>query len=247
MVSLKDVVSGAATKSPRVLAYGPPGVGKTTFGASAPKPIFIQTEDGADIVGADRLPRPETYSDVEAQLEMIIKEDHDYSTLVIDSLDWLEPLVYRHVCETHKWKHIEDPGYGKGYQIAGDVWRRFVSGVNAVRDQKNMIIIILAHSQVKRFEDPDSEPYDRYEIKTHKNASAVMMEHCDLIGFCTYQTTVKETDTGFGRKRTRAMSTGERVIKTQAAPAFIAKSRYPIPAELPLDWNALEAAIFSKE
>ena len=61
MVSLSDIVDTQNIKPPRVLAYGPPGVGKTTFAASAPSPIFIQTEDGADVVGAARFPQPESY------------------------------------------------------------------------------------------------------------------------------------------------------------------------------------------
>ena len=247
MVSLSDVVDTPSLKPPRVLAYGPPGVGKTTFAASAPKPIFIQTENGADVVGAARLPIPENYLQVEEQIGLLVNETHDYQTLVIDSLDWLEPLVWARVCEQHKLKSIEDAGYGKGYVMALDIWRRFIAGINAIRDQKNMAVVILGHSQIRKFEDPDADPFDRYEIKIHKRAADLIMEHCDLIGFCTYKTSTKQVDAGFGRKVNRAVGTGERVIKTEPRPAFIAKSRYPIPAELPLDWNNLIAAIYNKE
>ena len=247
MVSLSDIVDTQNIKPPRVLAYGPPGVGKTTFAASAPSPIFIQTEDGADVVGAARFPQPESYQAVEEQLGLLVNEKHDYQTLVIDSLDWLEPLVWAQLCEQHKFKSIEDPGYGKGYVMALDLWRRFISGINAVREKANMAVVVIAHSQIRRFEDPDADPFDRYEIKVHKRAADLIMEHCDLIGFCTYKTSTKQVDTGFGRKVSRAIGTGERVIKTSARPAFIAKSRYPIPDELPLVWGDVVAAIFNKE
>ena len=248
MVSLSDICSTTSIKAPRVLAHGMPGVGKTTFAASAPNPIFIQTEDGADIVGASRFPQPESYQDVEDQIGLLVTEKHDYNTLVIDSLDWLEPLVWARVCEQHKWKSIEDAGYGKGYVMALDIWRRFISGINAARDKANMAVVIIAHSQIKRFEDPETDPYDRHEIKTHRKAADLIMEHCDLIGFCTYKTLTKQVDAGFGRKISRAVGTGERVFKTAASdPSFIAKSRYPIPDVLPLAWDSVIAAIFEKE
>ena len=42
----------ARAKPPRILVYGTEGIGKSTFGSQAPKPIFVQTEDG---LGRDRL------------------------------------------------------------------------------------------------------------------------------------------------------------------------------------------------
>ena len=88
--------------------------------------------------------------------------------------------------------------------------------------------------------------YDRFELKLHKKSADLVSEHSDIIGYCDYRTMMKETDAGFGRTRTRAVGTGERVLRTGAQPAFIAKSRYPIPAELPLEWSALMAAITPK-
>ena len=77
MSSLKDIISGQSFSPPVVLLYGPPGVGKTTFAGNAPAPIFIQTEDGANVVGADRFPLAESYDAIEAQLGTLVKEDHD--------------------------------------------------------------------------------------------------------------------------------------------------------------------------
>lgn len=115
--------------------------------------------------------------------------------------------------------------------------------MNALRKKRGMGVIMIAHSQIKRFEDPTSEGYDRYEIKLHRKAADLCMEHCDLIAFATYKTATKQVEGRFGSKSTRAVGTGERVLRTQERPSFIAKSRYPIPDELPLDWNALLTAI----
>ena len=242
-MKLSDVVTGATMAAPRVLLYGPAGVGKTTFGASAPKPIFLQTEDGADVVGAARFPVAKTYQDIEQAIGTLANETHDYATVVVDSLDWLETLIWKRICEVHKIESIESLGFGKGYVHAVDVWRSFLDGLNHLRNNKGMAVIMLAHSHIKRFEDPSSEAYDRYEIKLHRKAGDVCMEAADLIGFATYRTSTKKIDSGFGRKVTRAVGTGERVLRTAERPAFVAKSRYSIPDELPLSWDALISEI----
>ncbi|MDR0869400.1 MAG: ATP-binding protein [Planctomycetaceae bacterium] len=48
MSLLQTIQTGKAQAPPRLLIYGTEGIGKSTFGASAPKPIFIPTEDGLD-------------------------------------------------------------------------------------------------------------------------------------------------------------------------------------------------------
>ena len=244
---LSSIITGTASSPPRCLIYGPAGVGKTTFGASAPNPIFIQPEDGADVVGAARFPLAEAYEDVESALGELIQVDHKYNTVVVDSLDWLEQLIWRRVCQAHKISSIEDLGYGKGYVHAIDIWRSFLDGLNHLRKRKNMAVIMLAHSHIKRFEDPAAEAYDRYEIKLHRKAADVCMEAADLIGFATYRTSTKQIDSGFGRKVTRAIGTGQRVLRTSERPAYVAKSRYQIPDELDLDWSSLTNEIFKKE
>jgi hypothetical protein len=247
MTSLSSIVTGSTMSAPRVLLYGPAGVGKTTFGASAPAPIFIQTEDGADVVGADRFPVAESYQDVENAIGTLAKEAHDYATVVVDSLDWLETLIWQRVCQVHKLTSIQDLGYGKGYVHAVDIWRSFLDGLNHLRKNKGMAVIMLAHSHIKRFEDPAGEAYDRYEIKLHRKASDVCMESADLIGFATYRVSTKEVDGGFRRKKSVAVGTGERVLRTAERPAFVAKSRYTIPDELPLSWDALVNSITTKK
>lgn len=238
MASLKEVISGQSLGPPRILVYGPAGVGKTTFAASAKNPIFIQTEDGADVVGGARFPLSKSFSDVEEAIGVLANEKHSYNTVIVDSLDWLETLVWKEVCAVHRINSLEDLGYGKGYVFALDFWRRCLNGLATLRDS-GMAVVLIAHSEIKRFENPEGEGYDRYQIKLHRKASDLCQEFCDLIGFATYKTSTKQIDGGFGRKITRSVGTGERVLRTSERPAFIAKSRYQIPDELPLDWATL--------
>ena len=117
---LETIQSGRQPKPPRVLLYGVEGIGKSTFGSQAPNPIFIQTEDGLDELDCDRFPLATTFDDVVAALKTLRQEKHDYESVVIDSLDWLERLVWDKLCQRYGVESIEkvDGGYARGYMHA---------------------------------------------------------------------------------------------------------------------------------
>lgn len=249
-MSLANISSGKTPKPPRIIIYGGHKMGKSTFAASAPKPIFIQTEDGLDNIEADKFPLATSYDDVVAQMQSLAEEDHNYETLVIDSLDWLEPLIWRKLLQDRPLdekgravKDIVDYGFGKGFQHAIDYWTNLLSGMDYLRESKGMMILMLAHEQIKRFDDPEADPYDRYQIKLHQAASDKLQEKADAIFFISNKKAVKEKDVGFNKKVARAVDAG-RFIYTQESAAFDAGNRYSLPAQIPLTedgsaWNTL--------
>lgn len=234
-ISLASIQKGGDLKPPRIVLYGVEGVGKTTFAASAPAPIFIQTEEGLSEIDAPCFPLAKRFEDVMEALTSLAEEDHDFQTLCVDSLDWLEPLVWDYTCRENKWANIEDPGYGKGYVAALNVWREYLQAINWLRDEKAMGVIHIAHHQIKTFNNPETEPYDRYEVKLHKGASGLVREHSDCVLFANYKVATTESGKGFN-KVTRATGSGTRRLYTQERPAFQAKSRYDLPDSLTLDW-----------
>lgn len=240
-------------KAPRIVIYGDAGTGKTTFGACATAPVFIQTEDGLGNLDATAFPLATSFGDVMEALKSLYEEPHEFKTLVVDSLDWLEPLIWKHVCDfwtdnrgnSKRLASIEDAGYGKGYVEASSYWRQFFDGITALRDARGMTIVMTAHSQVVKVEDPMLPAYDCHGLKLHKRAAALVEEFSDVILYATERTnTVTEDMGGFGdKKRTRATSTGERIMHTVGQPAFLAKNRYSLPSPLPLAWEAFAQAM----
>lgn len=234
---------------PRVLLYGVEGIGKSTFGAQAPKPIFIQTEDGLNEIDCDKFPLATRYDEVIAALADLRREEHDYETVVIDSLDWLERLVFDKLCAEHNAPSIEHVagGYSKGYTLALSYWREVIEHLNALRNQRGMVVLLIAHSKVERFEDPESSPYDRYSPRLHKHAAALVSEWCDAVLFATRKMRTQSEDAGFGRKRTTAHAIGkaggERILRCVGGPSCVAKNRYGITEELPLSWAAFMQAL----
>lgn len=221
-------------KPPRILIYGPPKVGKSTFGSLSVNPVFIQTEDGLDAIDAPAFPLAQSFGDVLQYLGELSTEEHGYKTLVVDSVDWLERLIHAQVAKEKNVKSLEDIGYGKGYLFALDLWKQYIDCINYLRDEKSMMVIQIAHAHIKRFENPETDAYDRYQIKMHDKASAMLMEHSDIILFANHVVGVKKEQEGFS-KRARAVGAGDRSLFTEERPAFIAGNRFGLPQEIPFD------------
>jgi len=249
MSLMSHVQRGRTPKPPRVLLYGVEGIGKSTFGSQAPKPIFVQTEDGLDEIACDKFPLAKSYDDVIGALAELRVEQHDYETVVVDSLDWLERLVWDRLCAQYGVNSIEkvDGGYARGYTHALTFWREIIDQLNILRASRGMVVLLIAHSKVERFEDPESSPYDRYSPRLHKHAAALISEWCDAVLFATRKFRTQSEDAGFGRKRTIAQPIGkdggERILRCVGGPSCVAKNRYGMPEELPLSWAAFMAAL----
>ena len=242
-ISLNQLVRAAHPKPPIMTVYGVHGIGKTTFAAQAPSPVFVQTEDGLGTLACPHFPLAATFEDAIGALAALYTEPHDFKTCVIDSVDWLEALIWAKACRDNGWASIEDAGYGKGYVAALNLWRQYIDGLNALRDDKGMTVIQIAHTDIKRFDSPEHDPYDRYTIKLHARAAALVQEHSDIVLFANYRVSTVKADVGFNKKVSRAVGSGERVIHTTERPAFLAKNRYGLPDTLPLDWQAFAQAM----
>ena len=239
MGMLEHIQTGRENKPPRIMLYGQEGVGKSTFGASAPAPIFIQTEDGLGEIDCCKFPLAQSVEDVIIELTALRDEKHNFRTVVIDSLDWLERLIFDEICKEFGVRSIEkaDGGYGKGYVDALVHWRKVLALLDDLRNKRGMMVILLAHAKVERFEDPENAAYDRYSPRLHKHAASLVSEWVDTVLFATKRMRVSKD----GDSRTIAAPIGadggERIIRTNGSPACIAKNRYGLPNEIPLSWD----------
>jgi len=237
MSLLAQVHTGKSQSPRRVMVHGTHGVGKSTFGACSDRPVFIQTEDGLGEIDCHKFPLARSFQDVIKALEALYTEEHSYHSVVVDSLDWLERLIWAEVCRLRSVSNIEDIGYGKGYVFATTYWREFLDGLDALRNSRAMTVVLLAHGKIERFENPETDSYDRYVPRLHKLASAIVQEWCDEVLFANYKVYTKTSEEGFNRKKAKGIGSGERVLYTTERPSHVAKNRLNLPDELPLDWN----------
>lgn len=220
-----------------MLIYGPDGVGKSTFASKAPKPVFIGPEKGTARLNVARFPSPKNLRDIFKYLDDLHNDAHEFQTLAFDSLDWLEPLIWEQVCEDEGVINIEQVGggFGKGYVIAMRYWQNFKKAINLLQESKNMNVILIGHSEVRTFTDPGTNSaYDRYQLKLHKHASALMREWVDFVGFSNFETFTKGKEKDAKHK---AYGDGTRVVHTERRPSHDAKNRLGLPLKMPFDYS----------
>lgn len=235
---------GPTEKPPRIVMIGVEGVGKSTAGAGMPNPIFLCAEDG--LVGPQFAETPSysasTWEEVMAFLEFLRTDPaHGYQSLVTDTLDWLEPLLFRYVCDRDNKASIEDYGYGKGYIVAAEEFRRFLAALDEV-NKRGVAILILAHTQIKAFNNPIGENFDRYEPKVAKQIAGMVKEWADVVLFARFQVFAQKSK---GALKAKGFGGQERIVHTTHCAGWDAKNRYGLPEEMPLDMVTILEAIKS--
>lgn len=227
-----EITKGVASKPVKAVCYGVEGVGKTTFASMWPNAVFIDVEDGSGHYDVARLPRPTSWPNLLDEVRAAANMP-EVGTLVIDTADAAEALCVQHVLDTKKWKGIEDPGFGKGYTYLAEEFGKVLDALDAaIAHGKN--VLLLAHAQIKKFEQPDEMgAYDRWELKLQKKDASLVKEWCDLLLFANYKTDVmtnKET------KKVKATGGKKRVMYASHAASWDAKNRLGLPDEMPLDF-----------
>lgn len=206
----------------------------------AESPVFIPTEEGLDDIDCRSFPLCRAFGDVMDAIGKLYSGEGDYGgfkTANIDSADWLERLIHAEVCRTRKVDTIEDIGFGKGYVFALPYWQEVLDGLAALGRDRGMTIIMTAHAKIEKFNNPETDAYDRYEPKLHKSSSAILQEWCSEVLFANYKVFTTSKDEGFGKTRTKAATVADRVLRTTERPAHVAKNRLNLPDELPLDYR----------
>ena len=253
MSIMSTITTGKTPKPPRILIYGYEGCGKSTWASHAPKPIFLQTEDGLNQIDCSKFPLARSFEEIMTELIAIRDEEHDFQTLVVDSLSGLEPMIWDVVCKDFGVRNIEkaDGGFARGYTHALTHWTRFRNMLDEINTKRNMMIILIAHVGTQEVKDPETATYDRTSPRIHKKAEALISQWCDNIFQAKQKYRVQKAAEGFNQERGIAVpmgaSGGERVIRTIGNAAVIAKNRFNLPEELPLDFDAFLQAVTESE
>jgi len=247
MIQSKKSARSTALK---VIIYGVQGVGKSTFMAKAPAPVFLDFEEStSDLdIQVDLLdPAPSTWAQTLSALDMLATEKHQFQSVCIDSLDWLENLAIDHICRVAKVKSITDGkvfGYGKGHAVLFDEWRNLIAAFQKLANV-GINVLCSAHSKIRAYNDPMGASFDRYGMKLTQNnqadISGYTQEWAQCVLFAHYDTVVGKTED----ERTIGLKGTSRIVHTERSDAYDAKNRYGLPSKMPLDWTTFAAAVKS--
>jgi hypothetical protein len=238
-MTLESVKRGRYDKPFSALLYGTEGVGKSSWAADAPSPIFICTEDGTAHLDVARFDLCQSWEDIHECLDTLLDGGHEFRTVVIDTLDQGERLAWDWLLTNRKTesgkqaKGIEDYGYGKGYTAAIDLWRTVLSKLERLRSGQGMNVIMLAHSNVRSFTNPEGSNFDRYELSMNAKLAGMLKGWPDSVLFATYEIFANIAS---GERKAKGVGSGARIMRTERRPAFDAKNRYQLPFEMPLNF-----------
>ena len=251
MSVLKSVQKGKKPRPRFLVLNGVPGVGKTTVATTFPSPLVLDLEDGSLDIDCARLPSAafESLEDLTATLEELKHqgvENHGFRTIVIDSADEVETLILNEVQRLNNGISAVDIPYGKGYQQAAEIWADFIRLSRSLLAHR-MMVILITHVDVIRFDDPAHESYSRYVPRIDKRALNIVIDQADEVLFQTYKTFTKQQQEAFGKEKHRALSDGERIWKCEERPAYLCKNRCGMPAELPATFAEYAKYAFPKE
>ena len=238
-----EITGGVQKKAQKVVIYGTEGVGKSTFAAQFPDPVFIDTEGSTKHMDVKRLPRPTSWQMLAQEIQHV-KETKPCKTLIIDTIDWAEQLCVEAVCSKHGKTGIEDFGYGNGYVYTKEEFGRFLNRLEDVI-KAGIHVVLTAHAQIRKFEQPDEMgAYDRYELKLGKKTAShtapLVKEWADMVLFANYKTLSVAVDKD-GKKHKAQGS--RRVLYTSHHACWDAKNRHGLPEELPLDYAQIAHCI----
>lgn len=235
-----DITGGIMNRAQKVVVYGPEGIGKSTFAAQFPNPVFIDTEGSTSHMDVKRLKKPSSWKYLLAEVKDVIENSDDLDTLVIDTIDWAEQMCVEDVCATHHKTGIEDFGYGNGYVYVKEEFGRFLNLLTEVIDTGNNVVLN-AHAQIRKFEQPDElGAYDRYELKLGKKTSSqtspLVKEWADMLLFANYKTVSVAADKDGKKHKAQG---GSRVMYTAHHPCWDAKNRHGLPEMMPFEFDGI--------
>lgn len=161
-----------------VLVYGQPGIGKTTFGVSAPDAVLFDYDGGVQrINGAHQVPtlQPTSWEDTNEALKEIALEMPEVKTIVIDTVGKMLDYMSAYIIKNDPKMAMRDGSLSlKGYGVRKQMFVNFIKQLAMMG--KNVVFI--AHEREERRGD---ETFKRPEIGG--SSANDLIKELDLVGY----------------------------------------------------------------
>ncbi|MGN6704393.1 MAG: AAA family ATPase [Burkholderiaceae bacterium] len=250
-------------KPPQLTIVGTPGAGKSTLAALFPAPVIVQAEESTGVFDSwpedaqpfllPQLPRARVSRDGKLlstkavlldQLRALAEQEHDFQTVILDTVTTLHAMFEHEVCAQYDVDNIAEAagGYGKGYLAVREMHADVKNAFDVLRSRKGMTVIFLAHAGIKKMKNrPDADEYSVYSLDMHDASIPSYTNLVDGVLYIRQEEFIKgaETDKKTGRqtKLGRIAQTGNRILVTSGdgKVGYVnAKNRFSLDSEIPL-------------
>lgn len=248
MLDLSTIKPTKEGGAPKILFYAADKFGKSTFAAQAPKPLFIDLDKRLKEIECAKV-GVESWDGLLEVIGALLKQDHDFKTLVLDSGGTAEQLAMKDVvADYNRSKSADKPTvdsvgsipYGAGYPNLLEKWKYLLHGLQLLND-KGIIILILCHADYIDWENSDGTKFKRYvpDLKGASDKAGSLLQitrkWMDITMYGHQPRYNQSIQDGFDKKKVKmvAGALGDRVLCTQETALWLAGNTYKLPESIP--------------
>lgn len=214
----KEIINGLTA-----LVYGPSKIGKSTWCSQAENALFLATEPGLNALEVFEYPIT-CWQDLLNAGQLIAEGNHEFKTIIIDTIDNAYRMCTDHICNKFKIKHESDLGYGKGYALINNEFQRVLNKLALLPYG----LILISHSQERDIETRTGK-YTRIVPTLPEKARKMVTGLVDLILYCDLNITPGEDNAPIY----------QRVMRTKPSPNYDAGDRTGrLPETIPMDFQS---------
>jgi len=244
-----NITTTKISRPPFMVIYGDVGTLKSTFASTLKNPVFIHVDDGLGDLGVKAFDICETYDALLDQLNYVLENDTGFSTLVVEHLDKIEKMLHQRICISHGVHDIGKIRFGEGYKESFVEMVKLLELLKQINRERKMIVCVIAHSTVVKFENPILGSYNKNVIDVREDVAKIFMNEPDLVGYTEEVINTKVEDQGFGKKNVVASVNSQYVLYLAGDGPFKAKNHFGLPAKMALNtdtWSNIYKHLKSK-